>query len=250
MQHAEIDDIVKGDFATITFDQPVEAIAARGERLRRRRQRMPIVGALSLAAIASTLALQGSSQREQAFAAWTSRAQATDPRTAATIDGNCRADGVPAALPLRVLDRRGDFSLSIYTDGQRLAVCDRFRGSDPERAFTQGGGGGTTAVLHGEAVTAQHPLAIEGAGSTFSAHEGSAAYAYGWVSALVSKVVISSGDYTTDATLSDGLFSGWWPGIGDKSIGAVVCTAYDASGEIVGQETLTEAARQPASPQR
>ena len=214
MQHAEIHDLVEHGFGDLTLDRPVAAVVARGDRLCQRRQRLPVLGVLTLGAMAA-LTLQVSPHHGQVFAAWTSRAQATDARTAAAIDGSCRTGGIPAAFRLRVLDRRGDFALSIYTDGRSIAVCDRFRGEGTQ-FFTQGGTSGPTQVARASTVTAQHPVVIERGQATMVAYEGTTGSAFGWVDPSVAKVVIDSGDYATTATLSDGLFSGWWPGEGER----------------------------------
>jgi len=239
MDDVQIHTRIEQDFADLSLDQPTAGIMSRGRRLRQRRQRLPLLGVLTIGTVAAMITVQSAAHQGKAFAAWTSHAQATDTRTAAAIDSDCRTTGkIPAALPRRVLDRRGDFALSIYTDGQRLAVCDRFRGSK-EPLFTQGGSSGPGAVTQASAVTPAHPVAIEGSEATFLANQGSAISAYGWVGPAVTKVVINSGDYTTTATLSDGLFSGWWPGDASGTrLPPVTCTAYNGQGQVIGRDTL------------
>jgi hypothetical protein len=238
MDDVQIHTRLKGDFADLRLDHPIAGIMSRGRLLRQRRQRLPMLGVLTIGTVAAMITVQSSAHQGQAFAAWTSHAQATDSRTAAAIDSSCRSAGnVPAVLPRRVLDRRGDFALSIYTDGESIAVCDRFRGSE-EHFFIQGGNSGPGAVTHASAVTPAHPVVFEGSEATFLAHEGSAISAFGWVGPAVAKVVITSGDYTTTATLSDGLFSGWWPGDASGTLPTVTCTAYNGAGQVIGRDTL------------
>ncbi len=238
MDDVQIHTRIEEDFADLTLDQPIGGIMSRGRLLRQRRQRLPMLGVLTIGTVAAMITVQSFAHQGQAFAAWTSHAQATDSRTAAAIDSSCRSAGsIPAVLPRRVLDRRGDFALSIYTDGQSIAVCDRFRGSGAP-FFTQGGGGGPGAVTQASAVTPVHPVVFEGSEATFLAHEGSAISAFGWVGPAVAKVVINSGDYTTTATLSDGLFSGWWPGGPSGTLTTVTCTAYNGEGQVIGRDTL------------
>lgn len=49
---------------------------------------------------------------------------------------------------------------------------------------------------------------------------------------------LNSGDYTTTATVSDGLFSGWWPGDASGTLTTVTCTAYHDAGQVIGRDTL------------
>ena len=237
MQDVEIHNLIAHGVEGLTLDRPVADVVARGQRLRRRRQRVPVLAVLTLGAVTAGITLQSSPHHGQAFAAWTSHVQPTDAQTAARIDASCRSASIPVALPLRVLDRRGDFALSIYSDGQSIAVCDRFRGSNPRQVFTQGGSSGPSAVLQAPAVSAQRPIVIEGTEATMVLHAGTAVSAFGWVDPSVAKVVIDSGDYTTTATLSDGLFSGWWPGEADGTLRTVTCTAYNATGKVIGHAT-------------
>jgi hypothetical protein len=237
MQDTDIHELVQREFVGLALDHPVTGIVARGSSLRHRRQRLPILGFLTIAAVTAVVTLQTSPHHGQAFADWTSQAQATDAQTAAAIDSSCRSGNIPNSLPRRVLDRRGDFALSIYTDGQSIAVCARFRGNG-KQVFTQGGTSGPTDVARASAVTPTHPVVIEGSQATMAAHTGSAISAFGWVDPSVAKVIISSGEYTTAATLSDGLFSGWWPGDGQGTLEHVTCTAYNGAGQAIGQDTL------------
>ena len=226
------------DFAGCTLDRPAGEVVMRGRRLRRRRQRLPLLGAITLTLVATQVVAQSRSPQSAAFAGWTSRAQATDPVTAAAIDRACRRREIPATLPLRVLDRRGDFALSVYTDGRSLAVCERFRGTSPGQRFTQGGSSGPSPVTHAADVSGSKPVVLEGAASIFLRHEGSAVSAYGWVGPKVAKVVLISGGYRTQATLTGALFSGWWPEDAAGSLGVISCLAYDAAGALIGQDTL------------
>ena len=235
MDDVQLHTRIAEDFADLTLEQPLTKILSRGRRLRQRRQRLPLLGVLTLGAVAALITVQSSAHQGQAFAAWTSHAQPTDSRTATAIDRSCR--GSVGALPLLVLDRRGDFALSVYTDGQTIAVCDRFRGSQ-QQFFTQGSISGPEAVTQAKAVTPNHPVAFEGSGASFQVHEGSASYAYGWIGSAVAKVVIDSGGYRTTATLTDGLFSAWWPGNANGTVSTVTCTAYDNAGQVLGRDTL------------
>ena len=237
MDDVQIHTRIEQDFADLTLDHPISGIMSRGRQLRQRRRRLPMLGVLTLGAVAAMITVQSFAHQGQAFAAWTSHAQPTDSRTAAAIDSSCRSAGsIPAGLPRRVLDRRGDFALSIYTDGQRIAACDLFRGSR-EPFFTQGGGSGPGKVSQASAVTPIHPVAFESTEATVLVNEGSAVSAFGWVGPAVAKVVINSGEYTTTATLSNGLFSGWWPGDARGTLTTVTCTAYNSTGQVIGRDT-------------
>ena len=238
MDDVQLHSRIAADFAELTLDRPVAGIISRGRRQRRRRQRLPLLGVLTLGAIAAMVTVQSSANHGQAFAAWTSHAQTTDSRTATAINRSCRdSASTPAALPLRVLDRRGDFALSIYTDGQSITVCNRFRG-DAEQFFTQGSSTEPGPVTQAKTLALSHPVAFEGSGTTFLRNEGSASSAYGWIGPAVTTVVIDSGGYTTTATLSDGLFSAWWPGNANGTTTTVSCTAYDSNGQVIGRDIL------------
>lgn len=244
MNDLQIHDRIKEDFADLTLNQPIATVMSRGRQLRQRRRRLPMLGVLTIGTFAAVITVQASAHQSTAFAAWTSHAQTTDSRTAAAIDHSCRAQAnIPAAMPLRVLDRRGNFALSIYTDGHNTVACHRFRGSK-EQPFTRGvttfaRGNAWSQVSSGaSAVTPAHPVVLEARSGLSIEHEGSAVSTYGWVAPAVVKVIINSGDYTTVATLSDGLFSAWWPGDATGKPKAVACTAYNAEGKVIGHDTI------------
>lgn len=235
MKDTDVLEAVSARYARVRCDRPVDAVIRRG-RLLRRRRRAPAVAALALALTGGLLTLGAQPRSGAAFADWTSGPQATDAVTLAVIDASCRdkaEDATAAMPPLRIVDRRGNFALSLYTDGRSAVVCELFEGGG-RSTWAQGGLGYDQEVRTRHTLSPARPVAVESAGQiTLAAGQDSASNVYGWVGPGVVKVVVTSSVATVTASVNDGAFTAWWPDAGQPS-GRATVTAYDSAGKVAG----------------
>lgn len=217
----------------VANDHPVQAVVRRGGVLRRRRH-LSAAAVATLAVTAGVLAVDSRPGSGTAFARWTSAPQPSDAAMVAVLDTSCRTmlEGRGDALPRRLVDRRGDFAVLVYTDGQRIAECSLFRGREGANSWHQGGAGQTEVTRRGE-VSARQPVVVEGVTVTYVRGTGSATAVTGWVSDQVDSVRLETAAASVTAVVGDGAFVAWFPD-GDRPGGSARLTAYDAAGRALG----------------
>lgn len=221
-------------YAGVTNDHPVASVVHRGRALRRRR-RLPALAAMTAVVSGAVLVAGGSPQTGSAFARWTSEPQVTDAATAATIDAGCRGMSDLPLPPLRILDRRGAFAYSLYTDGRTAFTCELFEG---DTLTWRQGGAGRGEVTQRSRLSTARPVVIEGAGQTTNnVLDQSATTLHGWVTPGVASVRLTAAAADVTGTVRDGAFAVWFPD--DRlPVGRATVTAYDAAGTELGRTTI------------
>ncbi|MGI8699226.1 MAG: hypothetical protein ACR2J0_08815 [Mycobacteriales bacterium] len=226
MNDLDLAERARADLAGIELRVPTEQVLRRGTQLRRVR-RMPLAGAVAIAAAGGLTLWSAGPGTAPAYAGYTSSPQSTDPATAGRIVSDCRSQ--VGSLPLRLLDRRGSFSLAVFTDGVVAATCERYAGR--EQTWREGGGAGPGPVEHRREVSVRRPLVVERGGRLFNAHHNAGQETgslWGWCDPRVTAVQVHIGGSVVAAALLDGTWSAWWPHDGDPASATVV--ALDREG--------------------
>lgn len=235
MNDTEVLEMLSHRFEQVRYDEPVEAVVRRGRALRRRR-RAPAAIAGVLAVTGGLLVVGSHIHGDTAFASWTSQPQASDAATVATIDTSCRemAESVPGVLPpLRIVDRRGDFAFSLYTDGRSAFTCELFQGANNSKSTWRQGGGSFSEELGAETVNSDNPVAVDATGQVSVTNvRGRATTVYGRYAETVDKIVVDSPAAMATAKLHRGAFTAWWPD-GGQAGGLATIRAYDSSGALL-----------------
>ena len=92
-------------------------------RVRRRRSRLAISGALAAAAGTTVAVLSLAGGASSAFAGWTARPTAPTPAQLAAAAAYCARNVPDPGLPLRLADTRGPFTILIYSNGTTNDFC-------------------------------------------------------------------------------------------------------------------------------
>lgn len=226
----------RSELATLTFELPVTDVLVRGRRLRQRRRRPPLIGGAVALLTVATLLVQGTGHQQPAFADWTAQPQTSSGNDMAAIDAFCHKAGLTAGAPRRVIDRRGSVAFAVYGDQRALSTCTAWRANGVWETGSAASDLRERPVQHrgkGRAVAFEQ---LEAGGTA----QGLTQSAVGWAEPQVAKVVVTTRERTTVATLGpDGLFTAWWPAhldVDGHSLELTTVTGYDAGGRVLGTE--------------
>jgi hypothetical protein len=175
---------------------------------RTRRLRPPVaIGALATAAgtagaVAVVISL--SAGASNAFAGWTPTPTRPAPDQLAAASADCQTQSPVAGLPLKLADTRGPFTFAVYADANSSATC--IKGP----TFTSVSSNTTSAPI-------DVPVGHIFLSSSHATNSGGAySFADGRTGAGVNAVTLILDDGTNvQATVANGWFVAWWPGVHD-----------------------------------
>lgn len=210
-------------FDQLELHDPVERVMRRGNRVRRAR-RAPLIAAAAAAAGVGFVLFPGLSS-PSAFAGWDSTPHQLSATDSAAVRASCQQDSREPLPPAAVVDARGDYVYTVYTDGVTAVDCSRYRSAG---GWLEGGAGREKVSQTRKVAAASRPITVE-AVTHLTLHQAQASGAWGWVSPAVASVKITADGYVTNATINQGVFAAWWPHEHSARTGGTVA-AYDKTG--------------------
>lgn len=213
-------------FDHLELHDPVEQVMRRGNRVRRAR-RAPLIAAVAAVAGVGFVLLPGLSS-PSAFASWEPTSHPLSAADSAAVRADCQQDFPEPLPPAAVVDARGDYVYTVYTDGVTAVACSRYRSAG---GWLEGGAAMVTGGQGQRATPASQPITLEDI-SHLTLHQDQASGVWGWVSPAVTSAKVTADGYVTNVTVNHGVFAAWWPHGHSASTGGTV-TAYDKTGTLI-----------------